>query len=90
MLSHFFFERKAYRSALKLHENILAYFRVNYRSAYLMDMAQQFHERGRALQRLGMWREARGIYDEAFDMTMRYHGPHGYHIHKLEYIDMWS
>ena len=90
MLSHFYFEQKEYRRALKLHENILTHFRDSYREANFMDMVQQFHKKGRALQRLGMWREARGIYDEAFDMTMRYHGPRGYYIHKLENIKMWS
>ena len=90
MLSHFYFERKLYRNALKLHEKILAYFRANYRLNDFKAMVEQFHQKGRALQRLGMWREARGIYDEAFDMTMRYHGPLGYHIHKLDNIKMWS
>ena len=90
MLSHFYFEQKDYRSALRLHEKILAHYRNSYREAYFMDMIQQFHKKGRALQRLGMWEEARGIYDEAFAMTMRYHGPRGYHIHKLENIKMWS
>ena len=90
MLSHFYFEQKDYRSALRLHEKILAHFRNNYREAYLESMIQQFHKKGRALQRLGMWREARGIYDEAFDITRRFHGPRGYRRDKLKNIRMWE
>ena len=89
MLSHFYFEQKDYRSALRLHEKILAHFRNNFRESYFADMVQQFHMKGRALQRLGMWREARGIYDEAFDMTRKSHGPHGFRPHKRGNIKMW-
>ena len=88
--SAFFFERKEYLSALHVHEKILTYYQRNYQTGNFMDMIQQFHQKGRALQRLGRWREARGIYDEAFEMTMWYHGPHGFYVHKLGNIKMWS
>jgi tetratricopeptide (TPR) repeat protein len=88
--SEFYFEREDYLNALRIHEEILRYYQSNYRTDNFMDMIQQFHWKGRALQRLGRWREARGIYDEAFALTMRYHGPRRYHVHKLANIKMWS
>ncbi|KAK3170317.1 hypothetical protein OEA41_009704 [Lepraria neglecta] len=88
--SAFFFERKEYLSALHVHEKILTYYQRNYQTGTFMDMIQQFHQKGHALQRLGRWREARGVCDEAFEMTMWYHGPHGFYVHKLGNIKMWS
>ena len=88
--SEFYFKRKDYLNPLRVHEEILRYYQSNYRTDNFMDMIQQFHQKGRALQRLGRWREARGIYDEAFALTMRYHGPHGFYVHKLANIKMWS
>ena len=80
--SAFFFERKQYLSALRVHEKILTYYQRNYQTGNFTDMIQQFHQKRRALQRFGRWRDAWGIYDEAFEMTMRYHGPHGFCVHK--------
>ena len=89
MLSHIYFEQRDYRSALRLHEEILAKFRKHNREAYFDDMVRHFHMKGRALQQLGLWMEARGILDEAFDMARRVRGPHSYRFRKLDNIKWW-
>ena len=47
--SAFFFERKEYLSALRVHEKTLTYYQRNYQTGNFPDMIQQFHQKGRAL-----------------------------------------
>lgn len=89
--SDFHFERKNYKAALAIHENILRNFSQGWSGRVdFMEMLHQFHMKGRALQRLGRWTEARGLYDEAFQMSSRLYGPSGFYKHKLDNIRQWS
>lgn len=92
------FDRADYQAALHIHEKILRAFAAAHTTmtgsaalhrADSSDLLRQYHLKGRALQRLGRFAEARGIYDEAFGMSSRLFGPRGFYEHKLDNIKMW-
>lgn len=94
------FDRAEYQAALNIHEKILRAFAAHTMTttagaatahrADSSELLRQYHLKGRALQRLGRFAEARGIYDEAFGMSSRLFGPRGFYEHKLDNIKMWS
>jgi tetratricopeptide (TPR) repeat protein len=51
---------------------------------------EQFNMKGRALQRLGRWDEARSVYDEAFQKCNSYYGPRGWYPRKADNIRAWD
>jgi tetratricopeptide (TPR) repeat protein len=51
---------------------------------------EQFNMKGRALQRLGRWDEARSVYDEAFQKCNNYYGPRGWYPRKADNIRAWD
>lgn len=95
------FDRADYQAALNIHEKLLRAFAAAHTMTRTTagvaaaprpdssELLRQYHLKGRALQRLGRFAEARGIYDEAFGMSSRLFGPRGFYEHKLDNIKMW-